>query len=82
MGLKVLTLSLCALTRQSVVLHRNAERQKEERAKVEVFFQDHGMIFFLVFEDGRREQIRWNSQMQGFGDGTETIDESDGFAAA
>jgi hypothetical protein len=61
MGLKVLTLSMCALTGKRVKLHKTGEK-----AKVSVTYPTRGMIFCLEFDDGRKEQIHWNWDLQGF----------------
>ena len=72
MGLKVLTLSYCALKRKRVKLHSTGEK-----ATVSVEYPLKGMTFFLHFDDGRKEEIHWTQDMQGFVAATGDLDEEE-----
>jgi hypothetical protein len=71
MGLKLVTLSMYAFTGKQVKLHTTGEK-----AKVTVTYPKRGMVFCLEFDDGRKQEVHWNLNLQGFvGTDGEDLDE-------
>lgn len=72
MGLKLMTLALCAVTGKRVKLHSTGET-----AEVTARHEGKSVTFCLHFLDGRMEEVVWSADLQGFCAADDDLDEVD-----